>query len=262
MLKYTLTLLTLLLCLNVYGQRLTGIVVDAMGQPVPGALISVKQNRTISNNLGLFDLPAAKPGDTLRVFSMGFVSAVLPLTGIKDYLRVTLYVKSLPLKQVDIMGSRSYRQDSVRTRREFDRQFNYKHPTVADAFGGGYLPRGPGELIGVNPITLFKALTYKHSNAYKLQQHLLADECETFIDSKFNARIVTVAVPAHGDTLTNFLRYYRPALDFARKASVYDMLMYVKKSYAQFAAKGFKADTAGKRIFNSSIPMAELADFK
>ena len=262
MLKHVFTLLALLLCLNVYGQRLSGIVVDAMGQPVPGALISVKQNRTISNNLGQFELPAFNPADTLRVFSMGFISAALPLTGIKDYLHVTLYAKSLPLKQVDIMGSRSYRQDSVRTRREFDRQFNYKHPTVADAFGTGYAPRGPGELFSINPIALIKALTYKHSSAYKLQQTLLADERETFIDSKFNARVVTAAVPAHGDTLTNFLRYYRPGLDFARKASVYDMLMYVKNSYAQFAAKGFKADTAAKRIFDNNGPVVSLADFK
>ena len=226
MFKYAFVLLALLLCLNVYGQRLTGIVVDAVGQPVPGALISVKQNRTISNNLGLFELPAFNPADTLHVFSMGFMIAALPLAGIKDYLRVTLYAKSLPLKQVDIMGSRSYRQDSMRTRRDFERQFNYKHPTIADAF---YLPHRPGELLSISPTGLISALTYRHSNAYKLQQHLLADERETFIDSKFNARVVTAAVPAHGDTLTNFLRYYRPALDFARKATVYDMLLYVKK---------------------------------
>lgn len=259
MLKSTFTLVALLLCLNVYGQRLSGIVVDAMGQPVPGALISVKQNRTISNNQGLFELPAVNPADTLYVFSMGFMSAALPLTGIKDYIRVTLYAKSLPLKQVDIMGSRSYRQDSVRNRRDFARQFNYKHPTVADAFGTGYASRQPGELFSVNPLALVKVFTYKHSSAYKLQQQLLADERQTFIDSKFNARVVTAAVPAHGDTLTIFLKCYRPALDFARNATVYDMLLYIKTSYKQFAAKGFKGTDAAKSIFDSDGPPVSLA---
>jgi CarboxypepD_reg-like domain len=225
--------------INAFGQKASGIILDkATRQPIINAVIQAENLTTRTNNLGQFEIDIPHPGDSLKITAIGYkiirVSADKP----GAFLTIHLEPKVTQLNEVTIHGTRDFKQDSLENRDAFAKQFNYKAPTVMDAFTGNS-NRQPGELISINPLILIAALTKKSSPEYILQQKLLSDEHEQYIDERFNKGIVLHVTNLKGDTLSEFLTRYRPTFAFTQKATVYDMEIYIKDCFVKFEKEGF-----------------------
>jgi hypothetical protein len=226
------------------GQQLQGRVTDGATQrPVSGALVSVATAKAFTNNLGEFTVNLTGTTDTLHVTHFGYKAFTVVLNKASRQLHIELEPATIALKQVNIHASRDsdFIKDSIANRREYAKQFNYTGPKVMDAFTGN-ANKQPGELISVNPFILVAALTKKSTPEYKFHQKLLQDEQAQYIDRKFNRGIVVKVTGLKGDTLSTFMVQYRPGYKFAKKATDYMMINYIKDSYARFAKDGFKME--------------------
>ena len=104
--KLQLVLLTLLLWVGVgataFGQTAKGVVVDAQGQPIPGASVIVKGTTTgtMTNAQGAFSL-AVRQGATLEISCIGYVTANVAAG---DNLKIVLEDDAEMLAETVVVG--------------------------------------------------------------------------------------------------------------------------------------------------------------
>ncbi|MGN6394280.1 MAG: hypothetical protein ACTHMI_01860 [Mucilaginibacter sp.] len=233
-----------------YAQRLKGTVINAEDKlPVVNALVVMGSNRTYTDGYGQFSIDGGG-SDSITVSHI----TCKTYRGIVSRAMVTISIALQPapinLEEVKVHAHREeeFKKDSIANREFYGRQFNYTGPKVMDAFTGNAYNRQPGELISVNPLLLVRALTKKGTPGYKFRQILIRDEQQQYIDRKFNRGTVSRITQLKGDTLANFLTKYRPTYKFIKKATDYDVEIYIKDCYKKFARDGFKGDEVfGKR---------------
>ncbi len=68
----------------------------------------------------------------------------------------------------------------------------------------------------------------------KLQQKLIKEEEERYLDSTFSKRMVQNLTGLRRDSLQTFMQLYRPNIDTAKYMSDYDIILHIKKSYQEY----------------------------
>jgi hypothetical protein len=239
MLKYLALFACIAVSIHTSAQKINGTVVDKSTQePLAGALVSSGSARVFTNTFGRFEIVVPAMNDSLKIVHFAYKPYTTAIRRAIVILRIELVPAEIQLGMVTVRGSRNFKKDSIENRIAYAKQFNYKGPTVMDAFSGN-LNKQPGELISVNPLLLIAALTKKSTPEYKFHQKIINDEQADYVDRKFNRGIVSRVTRLKGDTLAGFLIRYRPTYLFAKKATDYDMEVYIKKSYQRFRAEGF-----------------------
>lgn len=237
--KYLLLTSTLLFGFSSYGQKITGTVVDkATGQPVAGAIATLGNLETHTNALGKFEITAPAWRDSLKIVHFAYKPYTVIINKKTSLLFIELESKVISLNEVKIHGDRDFKKDSIANRVEYAKQFNYTGPKVKDIFSTA--PKQPGELLSVNLLALVEVLTKKSTNEYKFNKLLVRDEEADYVDRKFNSGNVSRITGLKRDTLEQFLIQYRPTYAFAKKASDYDMEVYIKQSFEKFKRKGME----------------------
>jgi len=241
--KYLLFLATLITGMDCYGQKITGVVIDkATKQPVVGAAITLSSVKTSTNFQGLFEIELGGVNDSLKVAHFGYKTYKILLSKITTTVHIELEPTVISLKEVTVHSNREadFKKDSIENRMAYAKQFNYKGPTIMDAFTGS-VNKQPCELISVNPFILIAAFTKKSTPEYKFNKILLRDEQAEYVDRKFNRGIVSQITGLKGDTLLEFLVNYRPTYQFAKKATDYDMEVYIKDCLKKLEKDGIAA---------------------
>jgi hypothetical protein len=236
--KLLLLLIIFFACCSAYGQKITGVVIDkTTKQPVYDALVSVGNAKTRTNVSGLFEISAPAFNDSLIVVHFAYKTCSVAVSESTNILRIGLEPKVTKLNEVTIHADRDFKKDSLENRIAYAKQFNYKGPTVMDAFTGN-TNKQPGELISINPLILIAALTKKSTPEYKFNKILIRDEHEQYVDEHFNKGIVSRVTGLSGDTLSAFLVQYRPTFEFVKKSTEYDMEVYIRQSVKKFKTGG------------------------
>lgn len=241
--KY-ISLFFMLIVGHCYAQRLKGSVINAEDKlPVVNALVIMGSNHSYTDGYGRFSIDNGG-SDSITVSHITYKTYKGIVSRATANLRIALQPAPIDLEEVRVHAHRDeeFKKDSITNREFYDRQFNYTGPKVMDAFTGNGYNRQPGELISINPLLLVQALTKKGTPEYKFHKILLRDEQQQYIDRKFNRGTVSRITQLKGDTLANFLVKYRPTYKFIKKATDYDVEVYIKDCYKKFAKSGFKGD--------------------
>ena len=240
--RYLLLLICLATGIHCFGQTLTGAVVDKTTRlAISGALVSMGRSKTYTNSYGVFELTPSSLTDSLKITHFAYKTYSALVNKATGTLRIELEPLVISLNTVTVKGSRDFKQDSINNRITYASQFNYKGPTVMDAFSGNP-NKQPGELISVNPLILIAALTKKSTPEYKFRQTLLRDEQSDYVDRKFNRGIVGQVTGLKGDTLAEFVTRYRPTYEYVKKSTDYDIEVYIKESLKAFEREGVRVD--------------------
>ncbi|UOE51044.1 carboxypeptidase-like regulatory domain-containing protein [Mucilaginibacter sp. SMC90] len=257
-LKLTFTVILMLLSINLFAQRVKGIVIDKTTYlPVANAFIGTPASKSISNAEGKFTLTNVKPGDTLRISSIGYKPFKLVVSFLKlDTLRCYISPDATVLSEVKIRAKRNAKADSLRNRREFASVFAYHGATIKDMF----ITRSPdldfgkpsdhihadkstASILSINLLSVIDMLGKNKAPQSKLQKILLKDEDEEYVDRFFSPERVSSITNLKGDSLQNFMNQYHPDIKKVKKMSDYDMVSYIKKSYAEYVKSGSKQTT-------------------
>jgi hypothetical protein len=232
----------------VFAQHLEGKVIDKQsGLPVVYATVSTSNNNTvITSYYGLFTLNNIKHADTIRVSCVGYRGFKVAYKDVHtDTLFVYLNQSSIMLHDVNVKARHNFKQDSINLRKQFNNVFNYKGTsfkdifTTVDPYEYHYNTYNMSEnnatmIVNVNLLSVVDLLTKKKAPETKLQQTLIQDEANNYVDQRFCKQKITGLTGMKGDSLANFIMMYRPGIDQAKKMNDYQMVMYIKNSYTEF----------------------------
>lgn len=208
--------------------------------PVAGATVRSKLALTLTNAAGSFILNNTYIGDTIKITYIGYKPYQFVMGQGATPVNIYLKPDSLVLSKVFIKGHRNKKQDSLNMRKEFAKTFNYKGPGIGDVFieRSPYVksdrPNNTSELVTINLLQVFSLLGKHKSNTSKLQNTLLKDEEESYISRMFTKEKIKGITNLSDDSLRVFMIKYRPDRQKASKMNDYDMLQYIRKSYAVF----------------------------
>ena len=208
--------------------RIMGMVSDADTRTgLPSVSIWNKRTGvgTVSTETGRYFIEAM-PGDTIEFSMISYVRTQIVASGISSTHNVELKRHVLGLQAVNVKG-RIYRRDSLAMREEYGRIFDYKRPGALDVL----------KTLPSNPIT---ALTYlipskTRKRREKFGEQLRYWEAEKHIDYRYNPDLVARLTKLEPPMLDSFMYAYRPSYTFLLNASEYDLMLFIKQSYAKFA---------------------------
>lgn len=239
-------ILLMLVSSAVSAQQIHGFVYDKVsGTPIPNA--TVRKGKAVaaaSYYDGYFNISSAHFGDTIKVTSVGY-KPFQTVIGMRypDTLRVYMEPSSIILNNVDVNARRDVKQDSVNIRKEFSRMFAYKGPAFYDAFvtynpyeyrPNNYImaTNSTTSLVGIDIGSVVGLFTKNKSADAKLRERLLKDEQTSYAERRFSKQKITAITQLQGDELQSYIEQYRPSVEQLKAMSDYDILVYIKKSYA------------------------------
>ena len=229
------------------AQDLKGTIKDKhSGDFLIGVSVKVASRSTYSDGYGKFIVSGVKLGDTITFSSIGYreVKYIVDNSNL-DHLVIYMEQATILLGEVKINSLRNYKADSLKFREEFAKTFNYSKPKFKDIFiRKNYSSNVPGHpnqasnstasLISVDVLSVISMLGKNRTPQSKLQQKLIKEEEERYLDNTFSKRKVQNLTGLKGDSLQTFMQLYRPNIDTAKYMSDYDIILYIKKSYQEY----------------------------
>lgn len=220
--------------------RVSGMVADMEAKTgLPAVTIQNLRTKegTLSSENGRFFIQG-EPGDTVVFTMLGYATQheVIPAAGsMIIYMNRRIY----DLNQATVR-SRNYHQDSIATREEYGKYFNYHKPGAMDVL----------KTLPSSPITALSYLVPSKVRKQKehFQNTLVTFEKEKFVDYRYNPDLVARMTKLEPPELDSFMQKYHPTYDFLKTATDYDLLLYIKQSFEQYKrneAQAPKDSTAG-----------------
>lgn len=250
LMKYLLSILLLLFCINAGAQIVTGNVIDKKTRkPLEYIIVAASTTNTMTNEQGGFTLRISKLTDTLRIKTMGYKTYTQVISPWSGRLKmIELETASIRLNEVAIVAKRNFIRDSVNNRKQFAKEFAFKGPQFTDILRPT-ATNVPFAWVSVDLLSLFRAINKKHTNEYRLQQTMLKYEREDHTAQRFSRALVGRITQLQGDTLDDFISEYRPTLAQIDVMTDYNLVFYIKDSLRKFKEKNEKV-TGTKPVFS------------
>jgi hypothetical protein len=230
------------------SQVLKGIVYDQITkQSVNNALIKIGNKVSLSNNDGYFSINSFSINDTLKIKALNYkmFEKALQNLYIKDTLKLFLIKDALELKEVLVSAKRDFLRDSVNFRSNYSSIFNYQYQPLKDFIVyrdfTSKIPSFKGQsannIAVVNLLSLVNLLSSKKEPVSKLQQTLLNEEGQHFIDRRFSKQLVQQQTGLKGDSLFIFMNKYKPDAIKLKGMNEYTLGLYLKESFKEFISQ-------------------------
>jgi len=222
--KGILTMVLALFFLSSAGQEfmLSGTVLDSSRRFI---LPSVKVTSTsgavtYTDSSGVYHLLVTS-NDSVNFTYRNKATMWYPVNSIKNTrafdisLQVTLYDGYKTLREVILIG-KSYQQDSMENRQ--------KYAKIFDGFPGGFRLNSGGNSTyggaGLDPNEIINLFRFRRNrNLKNLQNRLLQEEADKFIDYRFNKDLVKQITGFQGSNLERFMKIWRPDYEFTAMTS-------------------------------------------
>ena len=142
---------------------------------------------------------------------------------------IALHVPVTELKEVKIMP-RSYKRDSIQNRLDYAKAFDFHKPGISlsnpssGAFG-----------VGLDLDAFINMFNFRRNKRMAhFQQRLIQEEQDKFIDHRFTKALVKKITQLSGAEQDDFMKKYRPSLDFTSNATDYEFAEYVKLAWQEY----------------------------
>jgi hypothetical protein len=142
---------------------------------------------------------------------------------------ISLHVNATELKEVRIMP-RNYKIDSIQNRLDYAKAFNFQRPGI-----GSSLTTGPAGGVGLDIDELIHMFQFRRNKRMlAFQNRLLQEEEDRYIDHRFNRALVIKLTQLRGEELDNFMKIYRPPIEFVTTSTDYEFQDYIKKCLSHY----------------------------
>jgi hypothetical protein len=227
-----LLLLGLLSYLHGSGQQfLTGKIYKANSTEhlISVSIHNISQQRyDLSEEDGSYRIQAA-PGDHISFSSVGYKADTITVTAsllTAAYL-VYLDVRAQTLQTVRVGQFSNYQLDSMDRRKEYAWVYEHENtPRMAK-------DRQGADGVGVT-LNIFRNTSSAAKQRVRLEKRLEKEEEDCYVDSRYNKDYVGKITRLKGDSLSEFMRIYRPSYVYCRRAANVDILVYISDSYKQY----------------------------
>ncbi len=230
-------LLTCLAFFSVKAQvhTISGIVYDISGRmPIEAVMVYTKFSSTQTDSLGRY-LITLQPKDSLTFSLFGKSTQKFALDQIEDQsnFNVMIHVNGFDLPEVRVRNS-YYRYDSIQSRMDYAKYFNYNPPGLKmsnqqNMFGNG------GITIGFDVNEIINMFRFKRNrNAQFLQNRLIYQEQEKYINYRFTKRFVQKLTKLDGPRLDVFMEYCKPSYPTLALLNDLELGYFIQQKFIQF----------------------------
>lgn len=177
-----------------------------------------------NNTKGEFEIQA-QSGDILIAAANGYYADTLRVAD-DPVVVFQLERSTILIDEVSVIARRSPEERLAENQREYSTAYSRGNP-------GSILSIAPTGA-GVSIDALYKLISREGRNARRLQEIIEEDYRESVIDYRFTPELVSRATGLSGEPLRDFMRQYRPSYFFVLSANDYNMVFYIRSSYAQY----------------------------
>lgn len=196
------------------------------------SVMSTSGRGTITDSTGNYEITVAYT-DSIFFSYLGRATVKYPVKDINSQsgFDIALHVDPTELKEVRVMP-RSYHDDSLQNRKDYEKYFNFKKPNPFTVTDGS---AGLGMGAGFDLDQIIRYFQFDRTRRLKaFQSRLLEDEEDQYVDHRFNPSMVLKVTHLQGDELDSFMVKYRPSYSFCKRATDYDLLEYTKLAFSEY----------------------------
>jgi hypothetical protein len=222
------------LCSARSQQQIEGVVTDHYSKtPLSNVTVYTStQSGVISDSLGKYAVPVRK-GDSIWFSYLGKETqrfAVDTITNTWSF-NVELYVDARFLPAVRVKSS-NYKQDSLQFRKDYAKAFNFKKPGISLSPTPA-ANQVPGSVsVGIDLDAIINMFRFKRNRQMaKLQERLLQQEQDAYVNHRFSRRYVIQITKLQGDELTSFINTYKPTYELLKMMNDYELGLYIQKCF-------------------------------
>jgi hypothetical protein len=136
---------------------------------------------------------------------------------------IALHVPVTELKAIQVMP-RNYKRDSIQNRLDYAKAFDFHKPgfSLND-------PPSTGFGVGLDLDAFINMFNFrKNRRMAHFQQRLIQEEQDKFIDHRFTKALVKRITQLTGADQEDFMKKYRPSLEFTSNSTDYEFGEYIK----------------------------------
>jgi hypothetical protein len=224
-----LTLVFLSAFLGGFSQlKVSGRVFDiSKSIPLPAvSVLTTSGKGTVTDSLGYYTIEVNER-DSIYFSYLNKPTTRFPIKAIPNFysfdISLHVPVSELPVVKVQLPN---YRRDSLQNRRDYAKVFNYKKPGISATSS----PLGSGGAgVGLDLAEFINIFRFRHNRRMlAFQKRLVQEEIDKFIDHRFTKATVRKVTGFAGDSLTTFMKIYRPSYEFTQLSTDYEFLEYIK----------------------------------
>lgn len=240
--------IALLYSSTIYGQEIQGVVYD-ITQKIPLQGVSVLSSSgygTQTDSLGAYSI-RVKPADSIW---FSYLGKATPKYAVKSITNPAAFDISIQLYAVELPGvtirKPNYRFDSLQNRREYEKVFNYRKPGLRISA----LPPSAGGGVGVDLDEIVNLFRFRRNRNLKfLQEWLIKEEQEKYIDHRFTKVFVRKLTNLDGEELDAFMKYYRPSYTYLVPINEAELGLYILYCYEEYVKNGRWLPADGSKYF-------------
>lgn len=216
-------------------RTISGVVYDISGRrPIEAVIVQSRFTRTQTDSLGRY-LITLQAKDSLTFSLFGKNTQKFSVDDIEDpsNFNIMIHVTGVDLPEVTVRN-RYYRYDSIQNRIDYAKYFNYEPPGLKLSNQQNFFGNG-GVTIGFDVNELINMFRFKRNrNLQFLQNRLLYQEQEKYINYRFTKRFVQKLTKLDGIRLDLFMDYCKPSYPTLALLNDLELGVYIQQKLAQF----------------------------
>jgi hypothetical protein len=214
---------------------ISGIVYDISGRmPIEAVTVTSKFSRTQTDSLGRY-LITIQAKDSLTFSLFGKSTQKFGLDQIEDQrnFNIMIHVTGFDLPEVRVRNS-YYRYDSIQNRMDYAKYFNYEPPGLKLSNQQNFFGNG-GVTIGFDVNEIINMFRFKRNrNLQFLQNRLIYQEQEKYINYRFTKRFVQKLTKLDGPRLDVFMEYCKPSYPTLALLNDLELGYFIQQKFIQF----------------------------
>jgi hypothetical protein len=226
----------LLLCKQPVAQVIIkGRVYDiSRTQPLPSvSVLSTSGTGTVTDSSGNYTI-LVNETDSIWFSYLNKPTPKFAVSAINKFngFDIALHVPVTELKEIKIMP-RNYKRDSLQNRLDYAKAFDFQKPGISlsnpssSAFG-----------VGLDLDAFINMFNFrKNRRMAHFQQRLIQEEKDKFIDHRFTKALVRKITRLSGEEQDDFMKKYRPSLEFTSTSTDYEFDEYIKLAGQEYEKK-------------------------
>ena len=216
-------------------RTISGVVYDISGRmPIEAVMVYTKYSRTQTDSLGRY-LITIQAKDSLTFSLFGKNTQKFSLDQVEDpsNFNIMIHVTGFDLPEVRVRNS-YYRYDSIQNRIDYAKYFNYEPPGLKLSNQQNFFGNG-GVTIGFDVNEIINMFRFKRNrNLQFLQNRLLYQEQEKYINYRFTKRFVQKLTKLDGIRLDLFMEYCKPSYPTLALLNDLELGYFIQQKLIQF----------------------------
>jgi hypothetical protein len=225
-----------LLCKPLAAQVIIKGRVYDMSKTIPLPSVSVLSSEgmgTVTDSLGYYTI-LVNETDSIWFSYLNKPTPKFAVSSINKFngFDIALHVPITELKEVKVVP-RNYKRDSIQNRLDYAKAFDFHKPGISLSN-----PSSGSFGVGLDLDAFINMFNFrKNRRMAHFQQRLIQEEQDKFIDHRFNRPLVRKITKLIGAEQDDFMKKYRPSLDFTRNATDYEFAEYIKLAWQEYERK-------------------------